>query len=79
MRTIHLISGLKTLQPYYIDQAGYHNGADHDVFYAYSTDRPLSEEDVKHMVDLGWFQEVKHDDEFMYTDYDPSEGWLAYV
>ena len=59
---------------------GYDIGAEHDQFYTYPTDYPLTAEDVQCMVDLGWFQEeVPHEDEFTADLYDPEEGWSAYV
>jgi hypothetical protein len=76
------IAGLQTLAPYYDDGDGYHLGAEHDIFYTYPTDRPLSPEDLRKMSDLGWFQEnVAPDDaeEWLPEHYDASEGWAAFV
>jgi hypothetical protein len=74
-----LIQGLQIFQKYY-DEDGYDTGAEHDQFYAYSTDKPLSEEDLKKVVDMGWFQpDVDHEDDFQVSDYDPTEGWSTYV
>jgi hypothetical protein len=74
------IGGLTTLRPYYKDGDGYHLGAEHDVFYAYATDRPLSPNDVQRMRDLGWFQsEVDDDDDGNHGQYDPEGTWSAFV
>ena len=69
------IRALQIFQKYY-DKDGFHIGAEHDQFYVYPTDRPLSEEDLKTVVVLGWFQEeVEHEDDFKPSDYNPEEGW----
>ena len=74
-----LIQGLQIFQKYY-NTDGYNTGAEHDQFYAYATDKPLSEEDLRRVVVLGWFQDdVEFEDEFKPSDYDPEHGWSAYV
>ena len=73
------IEGLKTLKPYYDNGDGYHIGADHDHFYAYATDRPLTPEDVQKMRDLGWFQTGQEDEDDDSAAYDPEDGWSAFV
>jgi hypothetical protein len=73
MKLSNFIKGLKTLQPYYKGGDGYHIGAEHDQFYAYQTERPLTSEDVQKMRDLGWFQPEQEDD----AEYDPENGWSA--
>jgi hypothetical protein len=75
MQLMNFVHGLNILTPYYTDPNGYHIGAEHDQFYAYATDRPLSAEDVQKMRDLGWFQPDMDDD----ADYDPAEGWSAFT
>jgi hypothetical protein len=72
MKLSSFIEGLKTLQPYYKDGDGFHIGAEHDQFYAYQTDRPLTPEDVQKMRDLGWFQPEQKSEA-----YDPENGWSA--
>ena len=73
------IQALQIFQKYY-DKDGYNTGAEHDQFYVYPTDKPLSEEDLRTVVVLGWFQEeVGHEGVFQVSDYDPSEGWSAFV
>ena len=75
MKLSNFIEGLKTLQPYYKDGDGYHIGAEHDQFYAYQTERPLTTEDVQKMRALGWFQPDQDDD----AEYNPEDGWSAFV
>lgn len=73
------IEGLNILRKYYKED-GYKICAEHDIFYAYSTDSPLSPEDLQKMIDLGWFQEgLSSGDEFAASDYDPGEGWAAFT
>jgi uncharacterized protein YqhQ len=72
----NFIEGLKILQPYY-NKDGYHIGAGHDIFYAYATYRPLTDEDVKKMHDLGWFQEGCGDGDE--KRYEPQDGWRAFT
>ena len=82
MTVKELLDGLNVLRPYYVDPDGYTIGAEHDQIYAYSTDRPLTKEDVKRMCDLGWFQEdveVDDDKDFGPDNYNPEESWSAYV
>jgi len=75
MKLSNFIEGLKTLQPYYNGGDGYHIGAEHDQFYAYQTDKPLTPEDAQKMRDLGWFQPEQKDKE----KYDPENGWSAFT
>ena len=75
MKLSNFIEGLKTLQPYYEGGDGYHIGAEHDQFYAYKTDKPLTQEDVQKMRVLGWFQSGQDDG----TEYDPEDGWTAFT
>ena len=82
MRTRDLIEGLQTLMPYYDNQNGYYNDADHDVFYAGATDRPLSDEDVDKMIALGWQQEYDerdYDQDFSRADYLQCKYWICYA
>ena len=75
MKLSNFIEGLKVLQSYYEGGDGYHIGAEHDQFYAYQTDRPLTPEDVQKMRDLGWFQPEQADGK----EYDPEDGWSAFT
>jgi hypothetical protein len=75
------IQGLQVFQKYY-EEDDYATGAEHDIFYVYPTDWGLSEDDLKKVIELGWFQpDVKYEDEdkFQASDYSPSEGWSTYV
>lgn len=69
------IAALETAAPYYDNRDGYHIGAEHDQFYLYATDRPMSDEDVEKMRSLGWFQPGIADDE----PYDPAESWSTFT
>lgn len=78
MKLQNFIDGLKTLQPYYEGGDGYHIGAEHDQFYCYMTDCPLTPEDVQKMLTLGWFQPdngISEDG----GEYDPENGWSAFT
>lgn len=75
MKLSNFVEGLKTLQPYYDGGDGYHIGAEHDQFYAYKTERPLTPEDVQKMRDLGWFQPEQDEG----AEYDHEEGWSAFT
>ena len=82
MKTSAIIEGLTILQKYR-NADSYAIGAEHDIIYAYETDMPLSTQDVKRMVKLGWFQEdASIPDEapdYSWEHYDSDEGWAAYV
>lgn len=82
MQLSNFRKGLEILSHYYDDPGGYHIGAEHDAFYAYATDKPLTDADVRCMIELGWFQEdTERDDdgEFTAEQYNPDEGWTAYT
>jgi hypothetical protein len=72
MKMSDFMKGLEILRDHFVEKDGYKIGAEHDIFYVYATDVPLTPEHVQKMHDLGWIQE--HGDE-----YDPGEGWVAYV
>lgn len=74
MTFLNVINGLDILIKYYDDLDDYHIGAEHDKILMFETDRPLSEEDVKNMRDLGWRQPETSNDR-----YDPADGWTIYV
>lgn len=69
------IRGLTTLQGYYDNPYGYHIGAEHDQFYAYPTDSPVSEDDFRILKGWGWFQVDVEDEDV----YEPNAGWSAFV
>ena len=75
MKLKNFIEGLRILQPYYLGCDGYHIGADHDQFYVYRTDSPLTPEDIEKMRDLGWFQPDAPND----NEYDPADSWSAFT
>jgi len=80
MKTKDIIEGLVILTKYRDDQDGRDVGAEHDVLYAFSTDRPVETDDLARLVELGWFQEdVEYEDDFAVENYDPEESWAAYV
>lgn len=72
------IGGLNILKPYYTGGDGFHIGAEHDQFYAYSTDKPLTPEDQQRMCALGWFQPEGGLSEYG-GEYDPNNGWSAFI
>lgn len=75
------VDGLLILKNYYDKPDGYHLGAEHDIIYVYSTDKPLPENLVKELIDLGFHQEEIDTDggDFEVKHYDPEEGWAFYV
>lgn len=78
MQLSKFIEGLTILRPHYNDQDGYHLGAEHDQIYIYATDTPLSEEELKKLYGLGFFQPDVED--FVGPEsYQPQDGWSAYV
>lgn len=81
MRTNDIIEGLQILQKYRDKPDGYSVGAEHDILYAYETDRPVEVEDLKRLIELGWFQEDVDcgDDKFSIEHYQSDEGWAAFV
>jgi hypothetical protein len=83
MRRDAFIEGLQILNKHYNEDNTFAFGAEHDTFYAYSTDTPLEDKEVERMVELGWFQEnVARDeetDDFTAACYVSTEGWVAYV
>lgn len=81
MNIKNLVEGINLLRKAFNDPDGYHIGAEHDAFYVYETDRPLSDEEAQKLIDLGWFQEGISDPskDFTLEDYDSAESWCAYV
>jgi len=76
------IEGLQTLQPYYDKPNGFHIGAEHDIFYAYPTDKPLPKEAIDKMIELGWHQpevDMGDDKDFEAKHYDAKEGWAIFT
>lgn len=81
MTTKTVIEGLTILEKYREKPDGYNTGAEHDQIYAYATDKPVDEADLKRLVELGWFQEDAEtgDEEFGVKHYDADVGWTCYV
>jgi hypothetical protein len=80
MKLSNFMQGLEILRAFYNDPNGYHIGAEHDIFYAYATDKPLTTEALEQLVALGWFQENRSSDgEFRVSDYAPDEAWSAFT
>lgn len=76
-KTKDVIAGLQLLQSYR-ERELWDISAEHDTIYAHATDRPLSFEDIRKMIDLGWYQD-RGGDEFTPEDYDAEESWYCYV
>lgn len=73
------LRGLEVLKPHY-KKDGHHIGAEHDQFYAYATDTPLTHSEFEEMLTLGWFQPDVYDEGAGGSaPYDASEGWSAYT
>ena len=79
MKLSNFIEGLTILRKYYAKPDGYHIGAEHDQFYAYATDLPLSDGDLEMMRALGWFQPDSDNNEDTPPPYDPNDGWSAFT
>ena len=75
MRWDSFKTGLDILDKYFHDKAGFHIGAEHDQFYVYKTDNPMSDPDATAMRELGWFQEGANDGD----PYDPENGWSCFT
>lgn len=71
----NFIRGLTIIQKYYDNPEGYHIGAEHDQFYAYTTDRRVSDEDFSMLKELMWFQVGVEDEDV----YESNAAWSAYV
>lgn len=71
MRLDNFIEGLEILKCYFNDP-GHELGAEHDQFYVYATQTVMTNEDVKRLHELGWFQENTE-------QYDPRESWSCFV
>lgn len=79
MKLGEFMDGLAILRPYYNGGDGHHISAEHDVFYAYATDKPVSPDDVSKLFALGWFQKGVKQPREGNAQYDPDEGWAAYT
>lgn len=79
MKLSNFVDGINLLRPYYDDPDGYHIGAEHDEFYMYQTSRPLSDDDLKKLLALGWLQTDGGAHADSPQDYDPEAGWMAFT
>ena len=82
METQKIIDGLQLLEKYRDKQNGFNTGADHDVIYAYATDKPLDGKDLSKMIELGWHQEhdgVDYNSDFCPAEYRVDESWHCYT
>ena len=80
MKTIDIILGLQTLMPFYNDQNGFNTSTDRDLLFCYPTDKPLSDEALDKMIELGWFQdhpERNYKEDYSRKDYRPDETWVS--
>lgn len=71
MRTIDVIEGINIISKYYDDLTDYDFGADRDSLYMFETDRPISNEDLVKLKELGWTQEKE------IGFYEPTVTWCA--
>ena len=80
MKTSAIIEGLMILSKYW-DDDGYHCGGEHDAIWADKTPRPLDLNDVRRLIDLGWFQEDADcdDEDFAAKHYDADTGWNCFT
>jgi hypothetical protein len=81
MKTCDIIEGLTILEKYRERADGYNTGAEHDQIFAYATEKPVSEDDLRRLVELEWFQPDVDcgEDDFTVNNYDPEEGWSCLV
>jgi hypothetical protein len=79
MKMSNLIAGLQLLQSYFTDPDSDNTGVGYEILYVYATDKPLSEDDVKKLQDLGWHQPEVEEDDDGNSPYDPEERWGAYT
>lgn len=81
MRTSAIIEGLTIIEKYRESPDGFNTGGEHDVIYAYPTDRVIGGEDLDRLIELGWIQEDADydDDTFAAKHYDQAESWTCYT
>jgi hypothetical protein len=79
MKLDDFVNGINILRQYYDKPDGYHIGAEHDEFYMYATDKPVSAEDVKKLLTLGWFQTDGGAHLETPQDYNVESGWMAFT
>jgi hypothetical protein len=82
MELSKIIEGLTILYDFYDEDDCHLSTDDGNEIYMSVTDRPLDEESVAKMVELGWHQEYEgldYSTDFTAEDYDANEEWIAYV
>lgn len=88
MKTKDIIEGLVILQKYRDSQDGFETGAEHDMLYAYPTDRPVEQPDLDRLIELRWSQEDtldnadeddEDDGEFKASQYNPESSWYCFT
>lgn len=79
MMLSNFIEGLQILRGHYHHGDGYHIGAEHDQFFAYTTDTPLTPEEAERMFNLGWFQPDTTEGEDGNKTYQEWDGWSAFT
>ena len=81
MKNEYIIEGMTIISKYYNKDNNYNVGAEHDILYLFETDKPVSKEDLKTLIDLGWTQEEADfvDETFTIAAYDQGLSWSAYV
>lgn len=67
------IEALNILKKYFINTSGYHMTAEHDTFYVYGTDHPVSPEDYATLKKMGWGQVGDS------VVYDPKASWFCFL
>ena len=81
MTTKDFIEGLQIFNEYF-DKHSYNFGAEHDQFFVYATDRPITMVDLQRLIELDWSQsqvEWADEDQFSIQDYDEDEGWSVWL
>lgn len=80
MKLNNFIDGLLILRPHFKNGGdSYCIGSEHDQFYVYQTDTPLTEDEVAKMRALEWFQPDPNDDDDNPRPYDPEDEWSAFT
>lgn len=80
MNTKNFIEGITLLQSYRSNQDDYYLHAENDIIYIHPTDARIITSDVNKLLNLGWYQEhFTGEEETWAEQYNPKEGWVAYV
>jgi hypothetical protein len=80
MTTAKIIEGLTILEKYRNEPDGYNCGAEHDVLWAYATDKPVEGADLDRLIEMGWAQDREsYEEDFGPQHYNPEESWRAYT